>query len=359
MPRLSLLLFVAACSSNAALPDAAPPVAVATGAVGAWRTAAPLPIARANLCAASIDNWVLAIGGNHADATGNFVKTAEIDAAQLADDGTLGPWQVAGMLPSPASECVATSDGNHLYVIDGLYDDEADAGQVFTADLDATGHLGTLTSAGTLPSGDVVISQSAFVRDGTLAVMNPALPDPGSATDPANTVQTIRTAMSGPLAWNVDGWNITWRDQAQYAFGDSFAYVIGGYGEDDVNTVTTDVYMAPIGANAAIGASAKTAPLPVATAFGKGVAVDDWVFVVGGRGAVFGGTATTAVWAAHVGSDGTLGAWQPQTALSQPRTNQAMVLVGSYLVSVGGANAAGGDTTVLYSQVRSEPAEPK
>ncbi len=356
MPRLSVVLVLAACTSKTtALPDAPPPVPVATGAVGAWQTAPALPIARANLCAASIDNWVLAIGGNHADAAGDFVKTAEIDAAQLSDDGTLGPWQVAGMLPSPVSECVATSDSNHLYVIDGLYDDAADAGQVFTADLDATGHLGTLTSAGTLPSGDVVISQSAFVRDGTLAVMNPELADPGSATDPANTVQTIRTAMTAPFAWSVDGWNITWRDQAQYAFADGFAYVIGGYGEDDANTVTTDVYMAPIGASAAIGASALTTPLPVATAFGQGVAVDDWIFVVGGRGAVFGGTATTAVWAAQIGSDGTLGAWQTQTPLSQPRTNQAMVLVGSYLVSVGGADAAGGDTTVLAAQVRYPP----
>ena len=110
MPRLSLVLFVAACSSKAvALPDAAPPVPVATGAVSAWQTAPALPIARANLCAASIDNWVLAIGGNHADSTGTFVKTAEIDAAELSDDGTLGPWQVAGTLPSAASECVATS----------------------------------------------------------------------------------------------------------------------------------------------------------------------------------------------------------------------------------------------------------
>ena len=334
--RLLFVLAVAGCTSEP-VPD------VATGEVAAWQTAPALPVARANHCSAAIADWVLVIGGNRASGA-DFVKTDEIDAAQVAADGTLGPWQVAGHLPSPVSECNATSDGQHLYVIDGLYDDMAQDGKVFTADLDATGLLGAVTALGALPAGAVTIATGATVHDGTLLVMEQLLPASG------NTVVTLRTPLAG-IAWSTDDWKIGFHAQSEYAFSDSFAYSIGGYVDPAVGAVA-DVYVAPIDATGAIGTVTASAALPTAVAFGQAVAVDGWVFVAGGRAQVFGAPGTTAVYAAPIAADGSLGAWQTAAPLPMARANHSMVVVGDYLVLTGGAANGPGDTTVLTARVR-------
>jgi hypothetical protein len=329
MLRLAALLpLVVACTTA--------PTASATGELGTWQAGPPLPTPRANHCSATIDNWILVIGGNH-QAGSDFVKTDEIDAAQLAPDGTLGPWQLAGHTPSPVSECTATSDGRHLYIIDGLYDVDTDNGHVFTADLDSTGHLGTLTTMMSLPPGAIAISSEATVANHALIIAHSSLD--------TDATGALSTPLAAP-AWSTDDWSINFRAQAQYAFTKTHAYTLGGY--HDPSTVLTDVYVAPLAGGPAIA----TTPLPSPTGFGEAVAVDDYLFLVGGRAQTFGGTPTTASFSAHIASDGTVEAWQPATALPMPRTNHDLALVGDFLVLTGGADTGGGDATVLVSRVR-------
>ena len=334
--RILVLVPVVGCATEPADPIIP---SSATGELAAWQSVAPLPVARANHCSTGIGDWLLVIGGNHKEAAG-FVKTAEIHAARLAPDGTLGAWQLAGTAPSPVTECSATSDGTSLFLIDGIYDEEADARQVWTAALDATGHLGPLTSLGALP--EIVISSEATVRDGELLVMDTRLPAEG------DTTVTLRTQLTAPLAWTVDDWGIGFRAQAQYAFGDKFTFVLGGYRGDTGNPVTAETFVAP----AAFAAPRSTQPLPTPTSFGEAVAVDDWVFVAGGRGQVFGASGTTTVVAAQHDTDGNLGAWHAVAALPMIRTNHELVTVGDFLVLTGGAGDGPGDTTVLTARVR-------
>jgi hypothetical protein len=328
------LVAISACGGSAG--------PAATGDVGAWTAGPALPVARANHCSAAIGDWVVVIGGNHADGSA-FASTDEIDAAQLAGDGTLGTWQVAGHTASPVNECTATSDGTTLYLIDGLYDDDSDDGHIYAADLDGSGMLGALTSIGDLPDGVVIAASEATVRDHELLVMNTELPDAG------NTTVTLRTELGGSaLAWTTDDWRIGFREQAQYAFAGDDIYTLGGYGGDAANTVLADAFVAPVDT----GDAQMTTALPQPTAFGEAVGVDDWIFVAGGRDSVFGGGATTAVYAGQATADGTIAAWQAATPLPMPRTNHDMVRVGDYLVLTGGADTGPGDTTVLLAQVR-------
>ena len=102
----------------------------------------------------------------------------------------------------------------------------------------------------------------------------------------------------------------------------------------------------------AFGAARATEPLPMPTSFGEAVAVDDWVFVAGGRGQVFGASGTTAVVTAQHDADGNLGAWHTESALPMTRTNHELVTVGDFLVLTGGAGEGPGDTTVLTARVR-------
>ena len=351
--RALVISFVVACATHHAPPT---PADTATGAVGAWQTGPALPVARANLCAAVVDNWVLAIGGNRAVAGGGFAATDEIDAAPIDANGVLGAWQVAGHTHSAVSQCNATSDGHALYVIDGLYDQMADNGRIWTAELDpAAGTLGTLVSLGALPDGDIAISTGATVHDGTLLLMYSPLGT--SSTDPGDT-QTLRTPLGATaLDWHVDDWHLPFRAQAQYAFDDRYVLALGGY-HDPAIGATTDAYSAAILTGPSIGGPSTTSPLPTPVAFGAAAIVDDWVFVVGGRAQVFGAGGTTNVYAALIAADGSLGAWQTATALAVARTNHAMVLAGDYVVVLGGAASGPGDTMVLVAQVRYPPAQP-
>ncbi|MEO7097092.1 MAG: kelch repeat-containing protein [Polyangiales bacterium] len=343
--RVLVLAPLIGCASDpAAIPA---PTSAATGELAAWTMAAPqLPTARANHCSAVIDDWMIVIGGNRKEGTG-FVKTDEIHGLQIHADGTFGTWLLLGRTPSPVSECSATSDGRTLYVIDGLYDRETDARQVWSAELDRAGTLGALTSLGRLPADTIAISSEATVRAGELLLMDTRLPNEGDST------VTLRTPLVAPLAWTTDDWHIGFRAQSQYAFTADTAFVLGGYKGDAGNPVSAETFAAAIGDAGAIGASHATAALPTPTAFGEAVAVDDWVFVVGGRSQALGGTngSMTAV-AAHVEADGSLGAWKTVAALPMLRTNHELAVVGDYLVLTGGAGTGPGDTTVLTARVR-------
>ena len=324
--RTAALLLVAACSTT--------PTRAATGELGTWQAGPALPTPRANHCSAAIDNWILVIGGNY-ESSGTFVKTDEIHAAQLAADGTLGPWQLAGHTPSPVSECTATASGHRLYIIDGLYDTDTDSRKVYTADLDAHGMLSPLTSMTDLPA--IAISSEATVHANDLVVMHSSLD--------TDATGELTTPVTSP-AWTTADLGITFRAQPQYAFTATHAYTLGGY--HDTSAVLTDAFVAPL----AGGPATPTTALPAPTGFGEAVAVDDYMFLVGGRNVVFGGTGTTATYVTHIAKDGSLEAWQPAAPLPMGRTNHDLVLVGDFLVLTGGATSGGGDATVLVSQVR-------
>lgn len=337
--RLALLLLAGACTGGGSSPN------VANGQLEPWQTAAPLPTPRANHCSAVVGDTLLVIGGNR--KVGNdFVKTDEIHAATVAEDGTI-TWTLAGHTPSPVTECTATSDGNTLYLLDGLYDSELDARGVFTATLDAKTHtLSPLVKLTMLP--DIAISSEAAIRNGTLLMMDTILPDESGTV--GKTV-TRRTPLAAP-AWAMDDWAIGFRAQAQYAFTDHFAYTIGGYKADTGNPTTNEVFVAPFGDDGTIAHAMPATALPVPITFGEATAVDDYIFIAGGRDRVFGAAGTTAVYAAHVLPDGSLEAWQQVAALPMGRTNHELAVVGDFLVITGGAVNGPGDANVFVARAR-------
>jgi len=343
-----LPVLLAACTDDGSTPS---PL-VANGHLDPWQMMAPLPVARANHCIASLDNTVFVIGGN-TKVGADFVKTDDIHAGTVALDGTV-TWRLVGKTPSPVTECsatmVPTADGGLLYILDGLYDNEAHARQVFTAKYHASSDmLEAPAPFATLPQ--IAISSEAVQRGSSLLLMDTVLPNEGDKT------VTLRAPLTQPTpTWSTDDWGIGFRAQAQYAFTDRFAYTIGGYKGDVGNPVTADVFVAPIDTKTgAIGAATPVTPLPKPISFGEAIAVDDFIFVVGGRAQVFGAPGTTDVFTARVQSDGTLSAWTIVNTLPMARTNHELALAGDFLVITGGAVNGPGDTTVMTTRVRFEP----
>lgn len=348
-----LFLLLAACDSGAAPPDAAIDAAEAgatlraNGTVGAWQTLAPLPHARANFCATVVGSYVVAVGGNYPDE-GGFTKLDEIDVARFHDDGTLDPWQVAGHAPSPVTECTAAGSADVLYLVDGIYDDTSKQGHAFTATLQADGTFSSMTDmGGTFAAGNDFFDDLAFTTSDRLFVTTSKL---------TGSCALDTTPLGATPAWSDADWFSEFRGRPQWATsiagGSTFVYVLGGYSDADAgNAVLATGAGAKVAADGTTGASFATTPLPKPTTFGTAASADDWVFVIGGRDAIFGSQPRSDVVSAQADATGALGVWTAQAPLPAARSNGAAVVAGNYLYVLGGVATAAVDT-VYAAQVR-------
>ena len=342
MRRLSILvLLLAACDSSSTTSDAGTDANAdggtprATGTVGAWQTLAPLPHARANFCATVVGSFIVTIGGNYPDE-GGFTKLDEIDVARFHDDGSLDAWKVAGHAPSPLTECTAAALGTTLYVLDGIYDDTSKQGHVFSADLASDGTLGTLSDSGLLPAGVDLFDDLGFASGSAIWAAYSSLD---------GTCDLLRIG-GGPMPFLNE-----FRGRPQWssaiAGGATYAYVLGGYSDADAGNAVLAT-----GAGTQVGGGAVTVDdLPKPTTFGMAASADDWVFVIGGRDAIFGSQPRADVISAQADATGHLGGWTAQPSLPSALSNATAVVAGNFLYVLGGA-AATTTNTVYAAQVR-------
>jgi hypothetical protein len=334
--------------SDAAPPDAGP-TTHANGTAGSWSTLAPMPLPRANHCSVAASGYLVILGGNYMpDGGTGFVNTDAVHVAALHSDGSLGAWAQAGTTPSPVNSCTATASGSTIYLLDGIYDDMTKGQQVWSADLSSAGVLGAWTSRGPLPAGKDILYSDAWV-----------------GTDSASTLYAMDAQLTGGVAalhvalapafgtWAEDDWLPEFLGHPEYAFTGAYVYALGGYTADDAgdNPVLTSTNGAPIGSDGKVGTAFATTPIPAPTAFGKAAAVDDWIFLVGGKSSVF-GSGVPDVYSAKVASAGQLGAWGKQPSLPEGRTDMAMTLAGDFLYLSGGGFDGPGVDSVYAARVR-------
>jgi hypothetical protein len=324
------------------------PANVANGTLEGWQTLAPMPEARANHCSAVVGGWLVVVGGNTKPAgSDEFVSSALVHAAKLEADGALGPWQQAGAMPSAVTECTAAAHGDELLVLDGIYADEAHEEQVWAATIDASGMFAAFTSIGSVPQR--FLSTDAAVIDDTLYVMATQLPDSGDA------VLTYSASLASGLgAWEPRAWLTGFRGKAQHAIADGAVFVMGGY-LTGASEVVDRVDGAPITAGD-VGEPFAGEALPQPTTSGDAIAVDGWVFVVGGRRQVIAGTAAADVVAAPIGAS-SLGPWAVLASLPEGRSNHELALGGDWLYLTGGGFDGPGLDTVFAARVRFPPGE--
>ena len=325
---------------------------VADGTIVEWLELGTMPVARANHCSAYVGDQLLVIGGNYRpEGSADFVRLDAVHGAVVKDDGSLGEWAQVGTLPSAVTECTAAAKGDRLFILDGLWDTDTHEARVWTAVLE-DGALGAFVELAPLPTGRRVLSSEAWVTgDDVLIAMGGSLPDED------DMIFALRAPLEGDALgeWSEDDWHPGWRGAAQHAFDGEHVFTLGGYlGASMSNAVTDAVTRGDLGDDGAITGAASETPLPAPIAFGEAVAVDDWVFLVGGRPAIFGAQAQLTVWSAPI-EDGALGAWTTQAALPVGRTNHELVVARDWLYLTGGGNEGPGLATVFSAVVRAGP----
>jgi hypothetical protein len=321
----------------------------ADGSVGPWTELAAMPEPRANHCSGVVAGFLVVVGGNYKpDGSADFVKTAAVHAARIEADGSLGSWQLAGEAPSAVSECTLASSDDALVLVDGLFDGAGDEGQVWSASLSNDGALGAWTALGPAPAGQRLLATEAWIRDGALLAVGTQLPDAG------DTTLLYRAALGETLAaWSSSTLLAGFRAQGQYALGDGFVWALGGYLDSEaMNEMVDLVDAAPLLADGAVGAALAGQPLPAPTGFGEAAAVDGFLFVVGGKEAIFAGAASAEVISAPIGADGTPGPWTAQTPLPEGRSNHDLVPAGDFLYVTGGGFDGPGLANVWSARVR-------
>lgn len=98
-------------------------------------------------------------------------------------------------------------------------------------------------------------------------------------------------------------------------------------------TRVADTYTAPIAADGSLGAWTAGPPLPAPRFHHPSLYHDGRVYVVGGQGAA---EAEAGVFAAPLGADGRLGAWQTLRPLPEPRSHHAVVIDHGAVYVIGG-----------------------
>lgn len=355
-----------ASSSGATSTTPEAPTSRATGALTAWNALPALPVARGNHCSVVANGYLVVIGGNHKPkGAKDFVTVADVHVAKLDADGNAGQWKLAGKLASPVSSCTAATDGKDVYVVDGIFDDAAVSADpkkntVLRASLADDGTLGAWTEMGALPDGVRILYSDATVEGGALRAFFARLPDNGDgialATAPVENGATLG-------AWQSSTWLPGFRGHPQYALakpegakGASYIYALGGYASGDKgNAVLADGAGAALDLEGVPGKSFPVRALPKPTSFGKAVAIDDWLFVIGGKDEVLTGKGRSDVFAAHIEAGGALGEWKVVAAMPEGRTSHAVAAHGDLVYVTGGGFDAGGLDTVWSARVRTAP----
>jgi hypothetical protein len=329
-------------------PAAATPTK-ATGEVGEWQTLEPLPTPRANHCSVAVNGYLVVIGGNYKPkGASSFVDLDDVEVAKIEDDGTLGPWKLAGHAPSALNSCTAATDGKDVFLVDAIFANDALGKVVRRATLSPDGALGEWQDMSALPDGVRVLYSVATVSSGALRAFRAKLPAEGDA------VTLLRAPVDAPT-WQESSILTGFRGHPQYAITDSFVYALGGYGGGADNGVLADGAGAPLDASGTPGAPVKVAPMPKPTSFGQAVVVDDWLFVVGGKDDVFAGAGRADVFAAQIAADGSVASWATKAPLPEGRTSHSLVRAGDFLYVTGGGYDAGGLATVFGARVRFAP----
>ena len=125
-----------------------------------------------------------------------------------------------------------------------------------------------------------------------------------------------------------------WR-HASVAHG-GYVYVIGGSRYSDPNSVSTSVYYANPTADGRVLSWSTTTSLPEGRADLAAIAVDEYLYAIGGRNST--GAATSTVYRSQIAPDGTLGAWQAMPSLAAPREGLALALQRNEIMVVGEEN---------------------
>jgi len=241
-------------------------------AITAWTLTTPLPELRRNMGAAVFGTSLFVIGGR--------VELNPSDqgvlVSQIANDGTVGPWQPARGLPDGLRGHTVVQTDRYVYVVGGRQPG-ADSARVLVATM-TDGALDEWRLAGTL--SETRFNTGAVAIDGFLFVFGGCVTGSGSGAQCPAMRATVEVAAIQP-----DG---------------------------------------------TLGPFTTTTPLPEPRWHHTAAGAKHHVYVIAGD--TMSTPDTTVVWSAHVNADGSLGSWRTSSPLLAGARKATSAVVGDLLL---------------------------
>ena len=331
----------------------------ADGSLGAFVTTTSLPAGRYNgdAVAAAGSLWVL--GGCTADCNSN-APIADVRVAPINAGGGLGAFAQAPPLATARHSFKAAAFGGHLYAAGGVGSSgftavRADV-EIAALGLGRSGALGPWAGVTAFAPGRGQNAMASY--NGYLYILGGYYDSGGGGCTPyLSDVQYAKLAADGtPATFATTAAFPTARANHAAVAYDGHLYVLGG-GACGVSGALSDVRMAPLNADGTAGVwSTNSLQSPGAIGQAPAVAWNGFMYFLGGTDPVGCSGPRTAVMKAAINSDGTLGTWGADRALPGPLLAQGAVAYGGHLYLAGGLTGCGAlaSTAVQQAAINSD-----
>jgi hypothetical protein len=326
------------------LPDAFTVQLAGDGAVGRWQRVSSMVTGRYSFVAASIGNYLYALGG-----AGSGGRYSSVERATIRPDGSLEPWQMTAAMTTPRTGLAAVIIGGYIYAMGGADDSYTDSGV-----------LGSVERAAILPDGSLGPWQpasamttareyfAAVVSSGYLYAMGGLNNNIGGTLSNVERAAILPDGSLGP--WQPAASMITPRFTFAAVTSGSYLYALGGH---NAGGNIANVECAAINPDGSLSpwqpARALTGPRSSLAA----VATGGYVYVVGG---MTGAYPTRNVQRVTINTDGSLSPWQSVTDLIEAKSSLAAVASSGYLYALGGG--IGGHSQTIVERAKLNPPEP-
>lgn len=310
-----------------------------TGAVGAWTSSVnTFTGVRDEFTAVAANGYLYILGGWNGSANYNDVQYASIKA-----NGSLSSWASTTVLPVAGLNMVASVYNNYLYIVGGGSNATADT-TVRYAFIKSDGSLGSWVTGTSLPVGRY--GHGSRIYKGYLYVYGGS---DGSAVR-SDTMYAPVYAGGNIGSWTTTNLFTTARKFVSAAMYNGYLYVLGG---DTGAVLQNDVQKTKIDGNGVLSPFLTAANSPAtARAFAPSVAMNGYLYLIGGCTAISGDTCSTTstlVSFAKINSDGTLSTWANTTnALPAARGMGAAVGHEGRLYYIAGRPAATTLSSAVY-----------
>ena len=321
---------------------------LADGDVGTWTTSSnTFTNARKDPGLAIYNGYAYVSSGT----TDGITTYRETYIAKVGNTGAIGTWRTsAELLPSNGKYRFGFRAYNgYLYMIGGTNNGANTNGSLYAPIL-ANGDIGAWTASANMTEGRWGIG---FVFDKGYAYMFGG----SNVVTALPTNETLYAKIDPPgqnRSYTAGSTFTTTRRGSQTVAYNGYLYVMGG---DAGSTPGTTIRRATLNTDGTIGTFSTDTPLSTGLTYFSAVAHNGYMYVVGGCTSAFsscttsGNNVATVYRSAISQSDGSLGAWNTDTAFTTARYGLSAVAYNGYLYVMGGLNGSTFQSDIQYHAI--------
>ena len=310
-----------------------------TGDITGWITdSSALPVGLSNSNIVVTKNNVYLIGGQL--TAGTIVNT--VYNAPINSDGTLGAWVTGTNFPVNIYLSHTAVIGNKVYVLGGCTNGTSGTSNVYMANINADGTIGTWTQVLSLAS--VAYQSQVIVTRNKIYLLGGRLNDTTytsivqyASVYPDGTIGSWSTGTALPVSLGV----------SQVAVTKNRVYLLGGY--TGVGTLTANIYTATVNSDGSLGSWSTSGTLPTTLGGSQVVVMKNTIYLLGGGASS--GVPNSNVYRASVNSDGVIGTWVASTSLPGNVYASQVIVTNNRLYLVGGHNGSASISSIYSAPI--------